>query len=193
MKPKSDNTPATPDRRWITALHESAHVVVAQRLNRWNTRCRAVVLPSGGGFASLPLGTTRHSWIVAVAAGKLGEKLSKRFRPPRTAPRPAPPMPTELQPEIAAIRANALAEIRQEEFRSLAKNDEQILAEHCIEFEPGNPRDWQLRFREIHREARELVQKHRLAIRDLARKLYIDGEITIEGDTADNAFFSSGK
>jgi hypothetical protein len=137
----------------------------------------------------MPFGLTRHADAVATAAGSHAEKLSKRYKPPLLAPRPTPPLPTELPPEIAERRASAIAEIRKSAYRAIAKTDAQDLAEFCTSFQPGNPHDWLARHRAIHREARELVQKHRREIRAMARRLFVEGEVEIPGDPADNAFF----
>jgi hypothetical protein len=168
------------EKRWQTALHEAAHLVVGRKLNRWDCRCGAHIYFAGGGFATLPEGLTEWATMVSTAAGARAERLARLF--------PPPPMPPAV-PEIGAEAGAVIADAQQAYLRRMTP-DEVEISKHCIKYEPGNFKDWVRRATRITAAARLEVWRHRREIVAIAERLYQTGCVIFEGDPADNRFWT---
>ena len=177
--------------RWISALHEAAHCVVARAVNSWDCTASASIRDDGrGGMAMFPHGLTAPAEMLALAAGLYAEALP--FNPPTRRRRPTlPPAGT-----IPGMRARAVRAVRADaattEHRAAMDggSDAERIGHYVVSLYPDAPSEWVKSVAAIHADARRLVYELRDAIRAAAVTLFHKGRVEIPGDPEHEEFFS---
>ena len=165
----------TNKERWRVACHEAGHIVIwltlTNSLYRPSVKC--AVFDNGGGCAHCTGTLSDFSYMVMTASGKQAERFASSHPAPRRIKRP--PTAAEiisdkrLHPIITAEITESLSDI------SKLISDPELIAKHCIQFQPDSPKDWKQRHRRIHANARLQTWINRKDILKTARKLYQDG------------------
>ena len=137
----------------------------------------AVILENGRyhGVAKCSGKITDYRYAVMLAAGIYGAKLAEWYPRPRGWYQKKKLVKKQIRQAANGdvIKADAMRDSFRHDEEHLT--DDQMIARHCIEYEPDNPLDWRARHRRIHSHARLLVWKNKDAIRQIAIELYHTG------------------
>jgi len=170
-----NKTNITNKERWRVSLHEAGHTVIWLKLTSslFRPSVKCVLFDGGGGCASCKGTLSDFSYMVMTASGKQAERFASSHPAPRRIKRP--PTAAEI---ISNKRLHPIitAEIT-ESFSDISKliSDPELIAKHCIQFQPDSPKDWKQRHRRIHANARFQTWINRKDILKTARKLFQDG------------------
>ena len=162
--------------RWRLSLHESAHVVtgtvLAQRRNIPPLPPFACLLPDIGlshaGYKGMKEIHNIDGAIYA-AAGRIGERLTSRYKPPRL---------QKKEPPTPITPTNPPAGMKRETFKAVCESQEQV--PHDSDYVRAyctyncNGTQWTPRYKKVCREARQIINSHRRQIRDIARLIYVN-------------------
>ncbi|MFA7175150.1 MAG: hypothetical protein WC340_17385 [Kiritimatiellia bacterium] len=189
---KSRKTP-TPRRRkirskeferWETCLHEASHCYLWMKLSSdlFRPSMTAVILENGRyhGVAKCSGRLSDYRYAVMLAAGAYGGKLAEWY------PRPRGWYQKRKITDRQAANGDVIkADAMRDSFRHDEEHltDAEMIAQHCIQYEPDNPCDWRARHRRINAHARLLVWRHKSEIRQIAVELYHTGRFYQPAET----------
>ena len=177
--------------RFVTCLHEAAHLAVARRLNGWSTTCRAAICHEarGGGVAEFPAGLSATATAIATAAGDHGGRLG--FAAPARRRRRLPPPETAEGIRARAVEASRPEAVSAVHCRAIRHGtDAERVARFAVSRNPENPDEWKELFDHVHAEAAALVKELRGEIYKLAVTLFHCGRAEIPGNPAHDEYFS---
>lgn len=168
--------------RWEVSLHEAGHAVVAHALGLTAQSVR--LLPDGGGSCETEPIAKNYFGALVAAAGPIAQKrFALEFA------RPVEGAPSEIldqqRDEICRIE-----EVMHGKTSLVIQSDESRLRHYAIAGGIRNPEFWASRLIEIDQEANEILDLHEDSVLNLARALYMRGELI--GDDAENAMFWPG-
>lgn len=165
-------------KRWQTACHEAGHVVTAHALG--GRVCGAVIFPDGGGVAAFDQ-MSPDPVAIAIAAGRLAEKLADQFAPPMVAdasPALLTPDQIETLPVFQTAPTLACDLGRTADDRKSGANDDRLLAEWAIFGREDDPDSWAGRIAFAKRVAAEIVSRNTDAIVRVATTLFASGSLS---------------
>jgi hypothetical protein len=162
--------------RWKISLHESAHLVTAVVLSHHrcipSKQACAWLLPDNAGLthAGYDEMANVHNVDSAVyaAAGEHGERLVNRFRPPRLRTKPATITPATPPTGLSKETFKAICK----SVRQVPRDSDYVRA-FCTQTRDGNL--WSKRYKEVHKQAAQIIKDHRREVIAIARKLYEHG------------------
>lgn len=164
--------------RWRTSLHEAGHVaaiiVLARRHHEIPTLCGAMLV-SGGGLAYGTYPAKENpcypDGAIIAASGKHGEKLANRFRPPRLQEQP-----TAITPDTPPAKMSTETFKGFEQDHKEGAFDSDKVRDYCTRTKIGEL--WSRRYKEVHREARQIIRDHKREVIAIARLLYERGMVS---------------
>ncbi len=160
--------------RWATAVHESAHGVVAIALGG---RCDQLCILHGGGGVAFIDQLSPFDFAIAVAAPTAAAELLADVPPPEHAPTPAN---FDERESFADLTPREKIEYIAAKFpENESPSDAHTIAQYCIRGLEDEPPDrWVSRYCTVHRAARDVVTDHRDQILAVATALFRDGILT---------------
>jgi hypothetical protein len=140
-------------RRWETAVHEAAHIIVSKVLAEESGlpvgHIGAFLLPGGGGLAYPARGLSKLDSTIAIAAGPASLPIARRYGPPRGKVAPI----TETQaPE--GISLSAFAGVAHDHEQGIS--DRELVAVFCTRSHTG-PTAWSGMWRKVYAKVREIL------------------------------------
>ena len=175
----------TTETRWLMALHEAAHLAVALDLSPFATTCFAAVF-DGGGLAHMPRGLHGFNHAVALAAGMTAARRLHREPIPERTPTDRPrPVEGVLDARHAVHEVSLPA-------HGTTGSDGEKLARYAVDLANNDANDAARRLRRVMAAARLAVWRNREHILALARELFLNGSVIVDGDPEHEAFFAGG-
>lgn len=165
--------------RWETCLHEASHCYLWMKLSSdiFRPSMTAILFQSGKyhGVAKCSGKISDYRYAVVLAAGVYGAKLAEWFPRPRGWYQKKKLVEKQIrQAADGADNADAMRKSFNQDDEHLS--DAEMIARHCIQYEPTNPLDWIARHRRIYAHARLLVWRYKSEIRQIAIELYHTGQ-----------------